>query len=156
MALPLPPLHPYDNSLCIRAAAGPFSQHCIYTATPSAFVLLLVLLPNTASSSHYVALCYCMTASPPFLLLKWILYHPHLLPEINKLSTSKSLGKDVCRLFSCRSVAQLYSFSLETVSDKVTSNINVLWLIMKYWILRELDATLIITHDAGRLHPSSK
>ncbi len=27
---------------------------------------------------------------------------------------------------------------------------------MKYWILRELDATLIITHDPGLIHPSTE
>ena len=107
-----------------------FSQHCIRTATPSASVFL----------------------SPPFLLLKRVLYHPHLFPEVIKLCPSKGLGEDVRHLFSCRSVTILYSSLLDTVSDKVISDINMLWPIMKHWILRELDATLIIAHDPCRLH----
>ena len=132
MALPL--LHVYNDSLCIRAAAGPFSQHCIRVATLSASVLL----------------------SLPFLLLKWVLYHPHLFPKVVKLCPSKGLGEDVCHLFSCSSVAQLYSSLLDTVPDKVTLDINVLQPIMKHWILKDLDATLIIEHDLSRLHIPSE
>ena len=84
--------------------SGQHSQHCIHTATPSASMLL----------------------SLPFLLLKWVLDHPHLFLDVVKLCLPKGLGEDVRHLFSCGSVAQLYSSSLDTVPDKVTSDINML------------------------------
>jgi len=123
---------------------------CIYMETPSTFVLMLVLF-----SQHYICTTTpsaSMLLSPPFMLLKWVHYHPHLFPEVIKFCPCKGLGEDFHHLFSCRSVAQLYSSLLDIVSDKVTLDINMLWPIMKHWILKELDATLIIAHDPCCLH----
>ena len=75
---------------------------------------------------------------------------------MNKLCSPYSLGEDVCHLLSYGSVTQLYSSSLDTVPDKVTSYINMLRPIMKHWILRELDATLTIAQDPGHLHIPSE
>ena len=97
---------------------------------------------------HYHCCIYTTTPSEsgsyPFLLLEWILDHPHLLSEVDKLSLPQSFRENVCHLFSCWSVMQLNSSTLYTVPDEVTPDVNMFRLIMKHKIFRELDATLII------------
>ena len=99
---------------------------------------------------HYHCHCRICTTAPskywpyPFLLLEWILHHPHLLFEIEKLILPQSFCEDVCHLFPCWSVLHLNSSTLYTVPDEVTPDINMLQPIMKHGIFKELDPTLII------------
>ena len=56
----------------------------------------------------------------------------------------EGLGKDISCLVISRNILQLHHSSLNPVSDEVVPDLDVLRLIVKHRILRELDATLII------------
>ena len=82
-----------------------------------------------------------------------VLDHSHLFSEVSKLDLTQSFREDICHLFPCRDVLQLYNSLLDIVSDEVALNVNVLGTIMEHRIFRDLDATLIITQNSGRFHP---
>ena len=81
-----------------------------------------------------------------------VLDHPHLLSEVSEFNLTQSLCEDICHLFPCRSVSQLYCSPLDIVPDEVVPNVNVFRLVMKHRIFRELNATLIIAHNPGRFY----
>ena len=68
----------------------------------------------------------------------------------------EGLGKDISYLVISRYILQLYCSSLNPVSDEVVLDLDVLRPITKHKILRELDATLIITIDDRRSQSSTK
>ena len=104
-------------------------RRCWYLTTcPSTTALLLLL--------YYCPWhCYIHTTAPSqvllHLLLKRIINHPHLFPEVNKLCSSEGLGENVYYLFSCGNVLQLHCSPLDTVFDKMAPDVNVFPLIMK-------------------------
>ena len=75
--------------------------------------------------------------------MEGVLDHPHLLSKVSELYLTQSLGEDICYLFSCKSVPQLYNSPFDIVSDEVALNVNVLQPVMKHMIVREIDATSI-------------
>ena len=79
---------------CFAAAAPHLLHYCFLCCYP--WHCHCHCLICTAAPSQF---CIC-----PFLLLKWILDHPHLLSEVNNLCLSQSFSEDVRHLFSCRSV----------------------------------------------------
>ena len=68
----------------------------------------------------------------------------------------EGLGKDISYLVISRYIRQLHGSSLSPISDEVVPDLDVLRLIMKYGILRELNATLIIAIDDRRSQLSTK
>jgi hypothetical protein len=79
-----------------------------------------------------------------------VTHHSKLVPEKYKLASSQCFGEYVCNLLLCRYALYLHSSSLNIVMDEVIMNIDMLRPVMKKWILREFDATLIITVNHGR------
>jgi hypothetical protein len=76
-----------------------------------------------------------------------IIHHSKLVSEEDELSLYQGLGENVYQLLICRNILEL-DYSLQhPVSDEVVSNLNVLRPIVKHWILREFDATLVIRVD---------
>ena len=63
----------------------------------------------------------------------------------------EGLGKDINYLVISRNILQLQRSSLNPVSDEVVLDLDVLRSIVKHRILRELDATLIITINTSSL-----
>ena len=53
-------------------------------------------------------------------------YPPHLVSKMNMLPSSQRLRENVCYLFISRNVLQLFSFSLNIVSDEVVFDLNML------------------------------
>jgi hypothetical protein len=84
-----------------------------------------------------------------------ILSQPHLISELFKLFSAQCLGKNVCHLLVSVYVVKPHDSSLYTIPDEVIPDVNVLAMIMKHQILRELDATLIVTvnHSSFYLLP---
>ena len=72
------------------------------------------------------------------------------------LHFQEGLGKDINNLVIRRYVLQLHRSSLNPVSDEVVLDLDVLQLIMKHRILKELNATLIIAIDDRRSQLSTK
>ena len=70
------------------------------------------------------------------------------------LPSTQRLRENVSYLLIYRNILQLFNPSLNIIFDKVISNLYMLRPIMKYRILKELNATLIIIlYNCGtRLH----
>ena len=58
--------------------------------------------------------------------------------------------------FPGRNIQQQHDPLDRTVLEMVIPDINVLGPVMKNWILREFDTTLIIAVDHGWIHPMTK
>jgi hypothetical protein len=74
-----------------------------------------------------------------------ILSQPHLIYELFKLLFARCLGENICHLLISLYVIKPHSSSLYTISDEVIPDIDVLAMIMKHSILKEIDAPLIVT-----------
>ena len=95
-------------------------------------------MPTWNHLAHYIT-----STLPPSE--EGVLYHPQLLSKVHKLSLRQSFGEDVRNLLIYEDILELHSPSLNNVPNEVVLDLNVLGPVMKYWILREFDATLIIT-----------
>ena len=79
-----------------------------------------------------------------------VFHHPHLVSEMNMLPSSQIIHENLCYLLISRNVLQLQKSFLNIVFDEVVSDLNVFRPIMKHWILRDPDTTLIVTvNDNG-------
>ena len=74
-----------------------------------------------------------------------VLHHYHLVSEMNMFPSSQRLRENVNHLLLSRYVLQLNNSPLNIISEEVISDLYVFRPIMKHWILREPDATLIVT-----------
>jgi hypothetical protein len=72
-----------------------------------------------------------------------ILHHAKLVSEVFKLLSRQRLGENVFNLPICGYVVELHCSLLHHVSDDVIFDLNMLQPVMKYWIFRKLDITLI-------------
>ena len=81
---------------------------------------------------------------------------PHLICELLKLMSAQCLGNDVFHLLISLYVIKPHGSSLYTIPNEVIPDIDVLATIMKHWIRRELNASLIVTLYYNGLHPLSK
>ena len=79
-----------------------------------------------------------------------VFHHSHLVSEMNMLPSSQRIRENICYLLISRNVLQLYNSSLNIVFDEVVFDLNVFRPVMKHWILRELDATMIIIVNDSR------
>ena len=86
--------------------------------------------------------------------MKWIFNHTQLFSELSELNSSQSFSDNIYCLFAYGNVLELYCPTLNTVSDKMTPDVNMFGPIMKYRIFREFDTTLIVTVNAIWLHPA--
>ena len=68
----------------------------------------------------------------------------------------EGLGKDISNLVISRYILQLHCSSLNPITDEVIPDLNVLWPIVKHWIIIELNATLIIAINDSRSKMSTK
>ena len=73
-----------------------------------------------------------------------ILHRSKLISEEYNIFLRQSFCKNDCNLRICRYVLKLHSSPLNIMSNEVIHDLYVLRLVMKQWILREVDATLII------------
>jgi hypothetical protein len=80
-----------------------------------------------------------------------ILHHSKLASEEDELALYQGLGEDVCQLLICRNILELDCSLQHHVPDEMVFDLNVLQIIMKHWILREFDKTLVIIVDQRRL-----
>ena len=80
-----------------------------------------------------------------------ILHHSKLVSKEDELSLDQGLGENVCQLLLCRNILNLNCSLLHYVPDEMVSNLNMLRPVVRHWILREFDATLVITVDHCRL-----
>ena len=83
-------------------------------------------------------------------------HQAHLVSEEDMVAPWQGLGENICYLNICRYILQLNCPSLNSVTNEVVPDLNMLRLVMKHWILREFYATLIITMNQGRSHLLSK
>ena len=79
------------------------------------------------------------------------MHYPQHFSEAHKLALRQSFGEDVRNMLICGNILELHNPSLNTVSDEVVSDLNMLGLVMKHRILRELDVTLIISVNDCRV-----
>ena len=70
---------------------------------------------------------------------------PSLSLKLPKLHPGQRLGQYVRDLLICSNVMKLHSSLLHHVTNVLVFDLNMLGFIVKHQILRELDATLIIT-----------
>ena len=77
--------------------------------------------------------------------------HTKLVLEVHKLHLGQWLGQYVCDLLICGNVLELHSYLLHHIANVLIFDLNMLGFIMKHRILRELDATLIITINTSSL-----
>jgi hypothetical protein len=68
-----------------------------------------------------------------------------LVSEVLKLHTRQRLGQQICNLFICANILELYIPALHHITNVVIPDLYVLRLIMEHWVLRHLDTTLVIT-----------
>jgi hypothetical protein len=85
--------------------------------------------------------CYPISTLP--LSEEGILFQLHLISELFKLLSAQCLGENICHLLISLYVIKPHGSSLHTILDEMIPDIDVLATIMKHWILKELDATLI-------------
>ena len=91
---------------------------------------------------EYLPCCFFLTLP---LNKEGIQEQPQLIPELHKTVYAKCLGENFRHLLICLSVLQLDGSSLNTISQEVVSDVSAFASIMEHWILREPDATLIVT-----------
>jgi hypothetical protein len=87
----------------------------------------------------------CSSISTLPLSEEGILPQPHLIFELFKPLFAQCLGKNIYHLLISLYLIKPHDSSLYTIPDEVIPDIDVLAAIMKHRILRELDATLIVT-----------
>jgi hypothetical protein len=80
-----------------------------------------------------------------------ILHHSKFVSEKDELALHQGLGESVCQLLICRNILEFDCSLQHHVPNEMVSDLDVLRLVVKHWILREFDATLAITMDQGRL-----
>ena len=74
-----------------------------------------------------------------------------LLYQVLKLHSRKSIGQNIGYLLLCCHVLDLHYSSLHHIPDIVELDLNVLRLVMEYWVFRQLHATLIVREDASHI-----
>ena len=87
--------------------------------------------------------------SPPSLPL--VRDHTKLVSEVLQLHPAQRLGQYVRDLLIRSNVLKLHSSLLHHVANVLVFDLNMLGFIVKHRILRELDATLIITINISSL-----
>ena len=74
-----------------------------------------------------------------------VFHHSQLIFEVDMLPSTQSLFENVSHLLFSRYVLQLNSSPLNIISDEVIYDLSVFRPVMEYCIVRELDATLVVT-----------
>jgi hypothetical protein len=77
-------------------------------------------------------------------------HQAHIIFEIDMLSPWQGLGENFFHLLINRNIMKLNHPTLNPVSNEMILDLNVLRPIMKHWILREFDTTMIITVNECR------
>ena len=85
-----------------------------------------------------------------------VLHYTQLVSELYKLSFLKSLRQNVRYLLSCGHILKLNCPSLNPITNEVISDLNMFRPVMENWILRESNATLIITVYLSGLNHMTK
>ena len=75
---------------------------------------------------------------------------PSLFPKLPKLHLGQRLGQYVRDLLIRSNVKKLHNSFLHHVMNVLVFDLDMLGFVVKHWILREFDTTLIIT-----INPSS-
>ena len=68
-----------------------------------------------------------------------------LLPEVLKLHLSQWLSQHISYMFVRRNILELHCSSLHHIPDIVILDLNMLQLVMEYWILRQIYTALVVT-----------
>ena len=82
--------------------------------------------------------------------------HTKLVSEVHKLHLGQLLGQHIRDLLICGNVLELHNSLLHHIANVLIFDLNMLGFIVKHRILREFDATLIITVYRGRPQLSTK
>jgi hypothetical protein len=64
-----------------------------------------------------------------------ILHHSQFVPEEYKLPFIQGFGQNVCNFLSHGNILKLNYTLLDTISDEVIPNLNILGPVMEYWII---------------------
>ena len=70
---------------------------------------------------------------------------PKSSPEVLKLSSVKSFGKDISKLIFSANMLKSYDFVLHKLSDEMMLDINVLSPAMLNRIFRNINSTQVVT-----------
>jgi len=80
-----------------------------------------------------------------------ILHHTKSVSKEHKLPFLQGLGQNIYNLLICGNILNIHCSLLDPIPDEVVSYLNMLGPIMKYYILRYFDTTLVIAVDHCRL-----
>ena len=79
------------------------------------------------------------------------LHNSKLVPEVLKLHSRQRLGQYIGYMLVCRNIVELHWSYLHHIPDIVISDLDVLRLVMEYWVLGQLHTILVVTEDTSRL-----
>ena len=68
-----------------------------------------------------------------------------LLPEVLKLHSGQWLCQHISYLIVHRNILELHCSSLHHIPDIMILDLDMLQLVMEYWILSQLYTTLVVT-----------
>ena len=78
-----------------------------------------------------------------------VLHHSYLVSKIDMLAPWKRLRENVRHLLISRYILKLHCSLLNPITYEVIFDLYVFSPVMKYWILREFNATLLIAINHG-------
>ena len=119
-------------------------------------------------SSHHLGraqhLHLTMEGTNPLTMWKWHsidtslplgrnldLENTKLLPKVLKLHPSQWLHQHISYLFVRHNILELHCSSLHHIPNIVILDLNMLWLVMEHWILRQCHTTLVVTMHTSHL-----
>lgn len=154
---------PLNKDYVLSSAANPATTPCLciisyHTAIASMMLLTLPYRCLHCNSLTSVAAATATTTNKKHLkylslLLEQVLHHTHMFFEIDELNSRQRFCEYVCNPRLCGNILSLDRSMLYTIFDEMTPNIYVFQPVMTHWILRKLNATMIIIVYIGRIHP---
>jgi hypothetical protein len=78
-----------------------------------------------------------------------ILHYPQFVLKEDEFAFHQRLREDVCNLLICRYILLLHCPLLHAVTDEAVLDFYVFQFVMKHRIVRELNATLVVTVNQG-------
>ena len=85
------------------------------------------------------------------ITLDVLLDHSKLVLEVLKLYLGQRLGQHICDLLICGDILELHSSLYHHITYILILDVDVLRLVMKRWILKQLYSTLVVTKDTSHI-----
>lgn len=80
-----------------------------------------------------------------------LLDHSKLVLEVLKLYLGQQLGQHIPDLLVCGNILELHNSLFHHITDILILDVYVLRLVMKYWILGQLNVTLVVTKNTSHI-----